>query len=208
LAIALFLALLVLPLGYLLNVWFGCLATIYWFQNLAYSLRLKHVVIIDVLIIAFGFVLRVACGAVLVDVEQAPLGSPWIYMCIALGSLFIALGKRRHELTLITSQPNAHRDVLEHYTVPLIDWMLVTVSTSTLVAYSFYTFSAPNLPKNHLMMLTIPFVFYGLFRYLYLIHVEGKGGTPDKLFFEDHPLLLSVLLWAACAVGIMYWPYS
>ena len=126
-------------------------------------------------------------------------------MCIALGALFIALGKRRHELTLVASKPNSHRSVLHHYTLPLIDSMLVTVSTSTLVAYSLYTFSGSNLPTNHTMMLTIPFVLYGVFRYLYLIYVEGKGGAPEQLFLHDRPLLMAVLLWATTAVSIMYW---
>jgi hypothetical protein len=148
--------------------------------------------------------LRVAAGAVLVDAEQAPFGSPWIYMCVGLGALLIGLGKRRHELTIITSTAQKHRTVLADYNLILIDWMIASVATGAIVAYSLYTFSAPNLPQNHLMMTTIPFVLYGIFRYLYLIHVKGAGGAPDRLVFRDRPLLISILLWAVASIVVMY----
>lgn len=190
-----------LPLSYRLNGWFGVWMSVYWLQSLAYSFKLKHVVIVDVMMIALGFVLRVGAGVVLVDVKRF---SPWLYMCVTLGALIIGLGKRRHELSVLAGNANAHRAVLDDYNLPLIDWMIATVASSTIVAYSLYTFSAPDLPENHMMMLTIPFLLYGVFRYLYLIHVEGKGGAPDELIFKDGPLFIAALLWVMSAVLVLY----
>lgn len=204
LAAAILIPLLVLPLAFRMHTWFGVVLTVYWLQNIVYSYWLKRVVIIDVLTIAFGFMLRVAAGAILVDAEQAPIGSPWIYMCVGFGALLIGLGKRRHELTIIPSGANNHRAVLADYNLTLIDWLIASVATGAIMAYSLYTFSAPNLPQNQLMMATIPFVIYGIFRYLYLIHVEGVGGAPEQLVLRDRPLLLSIILWAATAVALMY----
>ena len=204
LIVAILIPLLVLPLALQLHTWFGLVLALYWLQNIAYSIWLKHVVIIDVMLIALGFMLRVAAGAILVDADQAPIGSPWIYMCVGLGALLIGLGKRRHELTTVTGAANNHRAVLADYNLTLIDWLIASVTTGAIVAYSLYSFSAPNLPQNHLMMATIPFVVYGIFRYLYLIHVEGAGGAPEQLVFRDRPLLLSIVLWAAAATAVMY----
>lgn len=200
-ATAVLLPLVALPLSFQLDTWFGVWMSVYWLQNLAYSFKLKHVVIVDVMMIALGFVLRVGAGVVLVDVKRF---SPWLYMCVTLGALFIGLGKRRHELSLLEENANTHRAVLDHYNLPLIDWMIATVASSTIVAYSLYTFSAPDLPANNLMMLTVPFVIYGIFRYLYLIHVEGKGGAPDELIYKDGPLFLTAMFWASSAVLILY----
>ena len=198
---AILLPIIALPLSFLMDFWFGVILAVYWLQNLAYSFKLKHVVIIDVMMIALGFVLRVGSGVVLVDVKRF---SPWLYVCITLGALFIGLGKRRHELSLLEDEANSHRAVLDDYNLPLIDWMIATVVSSTIVAYSLYTFSAPDLPANHTMMLTIPFVIYGIFRYLFLIHVKGKGGAPDELIYKDGPLFITAMLWAWSAVLILY----
>lgn len=169
--------------------------------NLAYSFYLKRVVIIDVLSIAAGFVLRVVAGVVVVDVVRF---SPWLYVCTTLLALLLGLGKRRHELTLLAGGATAHRAILDHYTIPFLDQLIGLVTSTTIIAYSLYTFSAPNLPPNDLMMVTIPFVIYGLFRYLYLIHVRGEGGAPDELLLRDPPLLVSVMLWGLAAVAILY----
>ena len=198
---ALALPVIALPLSFLMDFWFGVILSGYWLHNLAYSFKLKHVVIIDVMMIALGFVLRVGSGVVLVDVKRF---SPWLYVCVTLGALFIGLGKRRHELALLEDDANSHRAVLDDYNLPLIDWMIATVASSTIVAYSLYTFSAPDLPANHTMMLTIPFVIYGIFRYLFLIHVKGKGGAPDELIYKDGPLFITAVLWAWSAVLILY----
>ncbi|MDP7545199.1 MAG: decaprenyl-phosphate phosphoribosyltransferase, partial [Anaerolineales bacterium] len=116
----------------------------------------------------------------------------------------IGLGKRRHELMLFAGTGNNHRAVLADYNLTLIDWLIASVTTGAIIAYSLYTFNAPNLPQNHLMMATIPFVIYGIFRYLYLIHVEGAGGAPERLVFRDRPLLLSIILWVVAAAAVMY----
>jgi 4-hydroxybenzoate polyprenyltransferase len=177
------------------------LALFYFILNVLYSFWLKNIVILDTLIVATGFIIRVTAGAVLVDARRF---SPWLYVCMTLLALFIVLGKRRREITLLANQADSHRAVLADYNLPLIDQMIGVVSTSTIIAYSFYTFSAENLPKNHAMMLTIPFVLYGIFRYLYLIHVKHEGGAPDELVFKDRPLLFNFILWGIAAVGVLY----
>jgi len=177
------------------------LALFYFILNVLYSFWLKNVVILDTLIVAAGFVIRVAAGAVLVDARRF---SPWLYVCVTLLALFIVLGKRRREITLLAHQADSHRAVLANYNLPFIDQMIGVVSTSSIIAYSFYTFSAENLPKNHAMMLTIPFVLYGIFRYLYLIHVKNEGGAPDELVFKDRPLLFNFILWGIAAISALY----
>lgn len=177
------------------------LALFYFILNVLYSFWLKNVVILDTLIVAAGFIIRVAAGAVLVDARRF---SPWLYVCMTLLALFIVLGKRRREITLLTNQADSHRAVLANYNLPFIDQMIGVVSTSSIIAYSFYTFSAENLPKNHAMMLTIPFVLYGIFRYLYLIHVKNEGGAPDELVFKDRPLLFNFILWGIAAISALY----
>lgn len=187
--------------GFALNLTFGLLITAYLLLNILYSLRLKHIVILDVLLVAAGFVIRVASGVALVNVERF---SPWLYICMTLLALFLVLGKRRREITLLSTQANEHRAVLANYNLEFVDQLIGIVSTSAIVAYSFYTFSAENLPKNHTMMLTIPFVLYGIFRYLYLIHVQHEGGAPDELFFKDRPLMITFILWGLAAVAVLY----
>jgi 4-hydroxybenzoate polyprenyltransferase len=169
-----------------------------------YNYRLKHLVILDVMTVAAGFVLRVYAGAVVVMVARF---SPWLYVCTTLLALFIALNKRRHELVLLQQQANNHRAILDEYSIPFLDEMTSLVTATTLAAYSFYTFSAPNLPANHSMMFTIPFVMYGIFRYLYLIHVRRLGGSPEEIVLGDRPLLVSILLWALTAGLALYGPW-
>lgn len=173
----------------------------YLLLQLAYSFKVKNVVLLDVLAIAAGFVLRVAGGVLLVDAERF---SPWLYIITTLGALFLGLGKRRGELVLLGQEAENHRAILKEYTLPLLDQLISIVTSSTILAYAFYTFSAPNLPGNHMMMLTIPFVIYGLFRYLYLIHVKGTTLAPDEVLLTDLPIQLTVLFWGMAAVGIMY----
>lgn len=202
---AVLLPLIVLPLSYLLEPWFGIILFTYWLQNILYSRWLKHIVIVDVLLISLGFAFRVAAGAILVDVEQAPIGSPWIYMCVVFGALLVVLGKRRSELVLFADTPNTHRAVLSSYSQQYIDLLIYSVSTCTIISYSFYTFNATyHQSSNHSMMLTIPFVVYGIFRYLYLVHVKGAGGTPEQLVFKDRPLLYSIIIWVISATVLRY----
>jgi 4-hydroxybenzoate polyprenyltransferase len=187
--------------GFLLEPAFGAIVLAYVLLFTAYSFRLKHVPIIDVFAIAAGFVLRVAGGVVLITVMRF---SPWLYVCTTLIALYLGFGKRRAELHLLTGNAGQTRRVLDGYTLQLLDHLIVIVSGTTIMAYSLYTFSAENLPDNHLMMLTIPFVMYGIFRYLWLIQVEDAGGAPDELILTDRPLLLTVVLWGLAAVGILY----
>lgn len=190
-----------LSLCFLLQPLFGLIALAYFVIQLLYSLGLKNVVILDVLIIAAGFVLRVAAGAAVAEAQRF---SPWIYVCITLLALFLALGKRRNELTLLDANALEHRKVLQEYSPELLDEMIALVTSSTVIAYSLYTFSAENLPANKAMMLTIPFVLYSIFRYLYLIHEKNLGGSPEEILIRDAPFIVSNLCWGAVVVLILY----
>ena len=188
-------------LAFFLSRQFFIIAAIYFAFNLAYSMGLKNLLLVDVLIIAAGFVLRVAAGVSLIEVERF---SPWLYVVTTLGALFIGFGKRRAEMMLLEQNANHHRKVLDGYTLPFLDQMITIVSSTTLIAYSLYTFSAPNLPSNHAMMLTIPFVLYGIFRYLWLLQVKKEGGAPEEILLSDRPIQAVVLLWAISVVVIFY----
>jgi 4-hydroxybenzoate polyprenyltransferase len=190
-----------LPLSFLLDLRFGLVILAYFLTMIAYSFALKNMIILDVLTVAAGFVLRVAAGAIVVDVERF---SPWLYICATLVALFIGFSRRRHELILLAENANEHRASLNEYSLPLLDQMIAVVTSATVIAYSLYTFSAPNLPSNHAMMLTIPFVLYGIFRYLYLIHIENKGGTPEEIFLSDLPLIIALGLWALAVIAVLY----
>ncbi len=154
----------------------------------------------DVFALAAGFVVRAVAGAIVVDV---PI-SPWLYVCTVLAALFVGLAKRRNELVLLSSGAANHRRSLEEYSPQFLDQLITIVTAATIMAYSLYTFSADNLPKNHAMMLTIPFVLYGIFRYLYLIHQREGGGSPSSILLTDRPLLLNIILWVAAVVTMIY----
>lgn len=202
-AAALLLPLVVLPLGFLLDPIFGAIISGYLILQLSYSFYLKHQVILDVLTIAAGFVLRVAAGVPLVEAERF---SPWLYVCTTLLALFLGFSKRRGELILLRENANHHRAILQEYSLPLLDEMMSVVTATTVLSYALYTFDPhnPNLPENHTMMLTIPFVLYGIFRYLYLVHQRGETAPPDELLLKDRPLQLTVLLWGLTAAVILY----
>jgi 4-hydroxybenzoate polyprenyltransferase len=187
--------------GYFLSRSFLLILLIYFLINLAYSLKLKHIPLLDVLIIAAGFVLRVAAGVSIIQVERF---SPWLYVVTTVLALFFGLGKRRGELATIQQNNNVQRKVLDGYTIPLLDQLITIISATTIISYSLYTFSAPNLPDNHAMMLTIPFAIYGIFRYLYLIQVKNEGGAPDELVLSDRPLQVTFLFFAVSVVIIFY----
>ena len=174
---AILLTIVAVPLAFLLSPIFALILTSYLVINLLYSRWLKHVSILDVLIVSSGFVLRVAAGVALITVERF---SPWLYMITILFSLF------------------------EGYTIPLLDQYITIVSGMTIVAYSLYTFSAPNLPTDHTMMLTIPFVVYGIFRYLQLIQLGHAAGSPDEVALKDRPLQFTVVLWGLAVIAIFY----
>jgi 4-hydroxybenzoate polyprenyltransferase len=190
-----------LPLSFWLDPAFGFIILTYFLMNLAYSFVLKNIVIIDVMVVTAGFVLRVAAGVV---IAEAARFSPWLYVSTLFLALFLSIGRRRHELILLQTGANSHRKILEEYNLKLLDEMTHLVTTGAVISYSLYTFSAVNLPENHTMMLTIPFVLYGVFRYQYLIHVKGEGGAPEMLLYTDIPLLLDVVLFALAVVLFMY----
>ena len=195
------LILVVFPLSYWLSPSFAVVELVYLVLNLGYSKWLKHVALLDVFIIAMGFVLRVGAGVTLIHVARF---SPWLYVVITAGALYIGFGKRRAELALLAEDANSHRKVLDGYTMPLLDQYITVVSAMTIIAYSLYTFSAPNLPENHIMMLTIPFVIYGVFRYLQLVQFNGNTGAPDEVLLTDRPMQLTILLWGLSVLLIFY----
>lgn len=194
------LVMIALPLAYWLEPAFLAIAVLYILLNLSYSAWWKHIPLIDVLVLASFYVLRVTAGVSLIEVKRF---SPWLYVVTTLFALFIGFGKRRAELVLTTGGARNSRRVLDGYSLNLLDQLISIVSGTTIVAYSLYTFSAPNLPENHTMMLTIPFVLYGIFRYLYLIQI-GQGGAPEDIALTDRPLQISILLWSLSILLIFY----
>ena len=190
-----------LPLSFWLDPYFGLIIVTYFLLNIAYSFVLKNIVIIDVMVVTAGFVLRVAAGVIIVDAARF---SPWLYLSILFLGLFLSIGRRRHELTFLQEGANSHRKILQEYNLKLLDDMTHLVTTAAVISYSLYTFSAVNLPANHSMMLTIPFVLYGVFRYQYLIHVKGEGGAPEMLLYTDLPLLVDLVLWGVAVILVMY----
>lgn len=193
---------------------FGWIVLAYVVMQILYTLRLKHVVILDVFLIAAGFVMRAISGAIVIRAEI----SPWLYIVTFLGALFLGLCKRRHELTLLAADAGRHRRILREYSTELLDQMISIVTASTIMAYSLYTFSAPVVAASlgpggpaarhahpHLMMATIPHVLYGMFRYLYLVHRKNGGGSPEDMLLRDRPLLAVVGLWVLTAAAILLW---
>ena len=183
---------------------FGVVATSYVLLLALYSWQLKHIVILDVLTIAIGFVMRAAAGAVAIAV---PI-SHWLYVLTILLALFLALSKRRHELVLLANGATSHRRILAEYSPYLLDQMIAVVSASTIVAYAFYTVSTETVQKfgTDRLMLTLPFPLYGIFRYLYLVHLKEGGGSPADMLLTDKPLLLCVALWTVAVAIIIYGP--
>lgn len=179
---------------------FTVVTVVYLLLQIAYSFYLKHIVIIDVFCIAGGFVLRAVAGAAII---QVPV-SPWLYVLTTLLSLFIGFAKRRNEIVILEDNAKNHRAILEEYSPQLLDQMITITMACTAIAYFLYTFTAENLPKNHAMMLTIPFALYGIFRYMYLIYIKNEGGSPEEALLRDRPLLIDALLWGATVVIILY----
>jgi 4-hydroxybenzoate polyprenyltransferase len=202
-AMAVRVALALLVAGLAVAAWLGwgffLLCITYIVLTAAYTLWLKHFPLIDIFVVASGFVLRAAAGAVVLEV----LISPWLLLCTLLGALFLVLAKRRHELASLEADAARHRASLGAVTLPLLDELIAIMAACSIMAYSLYTFSErPNRPPW--LMLTIPLVIYGIFRYLYLVRMGGLGGSPEEALLSDRPLLATVLLWAALSVGILY----
>jgi 4-hydroxybenzoate polyprenyltransferase len=199
-SVAILLCAIALPAAFYLDRAFGLVALIYFAIMLAYSSILKTLVIVDALTIAIGYVLRAVAGAVAINVDI----SPWLVVCVLLGSLFIAFAKRRHELILLNNEATNHRPILSEYSPALLDEIINVVVSTAIIAYSLYTFTYEKLPKNHAMMLTIPFILYGAFRYLYLMHLKNEGGSPEETLLKDIPLLLDIGLWLLAVIAILY----
>ncbi len=180
---------------------FLLLAVGYLVLQTAYSMWLKHVVILDVFVIAAGFLIRVVAGGLAIEVEI----SSWLLICTILLALFLAMGKRRYELVLLDKDAASHRPILREYNTYLLDQMISVVTASTLLAYCLYTISPETVAKfgTRNLIFTVPFVLYGIFRYLYLIHQKAEGGTPESLIIRDKPLLVDIFLWVLAAAMIL-----
>ncbi|MCC6442259.1 MAG: decaprenyl-phosphate phosphoribosyltransferase [Armatimonadetes bacterium] len=178
----------------------GLIALAYALLSLAYTLWLKHVVLVDVFVIAFGFVLRAIAGAVMISVKI----SAWLLLCTTLLALFLGLAKRRQEIVLLSEDAAGHRRILEEYSLAWIDQMLSAITAATIVSYALYTFNSETASQHPLLMATTPFVMYGLFRYLYLMHRKSMGGSPEAALLEDRPLQINILLWIAVSALILY----
>jgi 4-hydroxybenzoate polyprenyltransferase len=188
--------------SFLLGVPFGVVATAYAVLLSAYSAGLKHVVIVDTLIIAAGFVLRALAGVVALGIEP----SYWLLLCTILLALFLTFGKRRHEILALEAGAADHRPILSEYTPQLLDQMIAVVTASTVMAYALYTMAPDTQVRlgTTRLPITIPFVLYGIFRYLYLLYRRELGGNPSELFLTDRALLLDVALWSAAVIAILY----
>ena len=205
--------------AYLISVPLLITTASYLSINIAYSWWIKNIILLDVMIVASGFVLRAVAGSIAIDhaIFESPGGnipldltiSPWLYVVTALGALLITLAKRRQELHDGGKNSKSQRLILREYNLPLLDSLINVVATATLISYTLYTFSTgvteANVPSNHSMMLTIPFVAYGIMRYLYLIHVKELGENPEEILFKDRPLMLNILFWLMTGSSVLMW---
>lgn len=206
-AAAVLIPLLSLAAAVYLSPQFAVVLILYFVIHVLYSFWLKNIVIIDIMAITGGFVLRVAAGVVVVQVANF---SPWLYACTGLLALFLAIGKRRQELILLAENAQNVRVTYKDYNLALLDEMLRLVMTGTFVAYLLYTVESQTImvANTNLALITVPFVLYGLFRYMYLIYVRNEGSAPDELLLQDRPLLASIVLWGLTFIAILYLPHA
>jgi 4-hydroxybenzoate polyprenyltransferase len=179
--------------SFLLNARFGLIALAYFGLQVAYTYSLKHMVLLDVFAIAAGFVFRAVAGGFAIGVPN----SVWLLVCTLQLALFLGFGKRRHELVSLAENATSHRQILEHYSVPFLDQLIAIVLGGLVVAYALYSISSPTALMHPGLIITLPNVLYGIFRYLYLIHIQHKGGSPEAILLEDRPMQLNLLLWFA-----------
>lgn len=196
-----FLFVLALPGAFFLNKIFFLLCVLTALINIAYSFRLKHIPLIDIITIGILFLIRVYSGAVLIQVN---IFSPWLYIVTFMLALYLGFGKRRAELASLQGSENNTRPVLDGYTVPFLDQLISIISAVIIMSYALYTFSGPAIPSNNRMLLTIPFVVYGIFRYLYLIQVKHQGGAPEEVLFSDRWLQGTIFLYAISIIFALY----
>jgi 4-hydroxybenzoate polyprenyltransferase len=199
---ALVLGIICLAGSFALNLKFGILAAVYLALSGSYSLATKHIVILDAMSVALGFVIRAAAGA---EVIAVPI-SPWLLLCTLLLALFLSLTKRRHEILLLENGAVSHRPILAEYSTYLLDQMISVVTASTVVCYSIYTLWPETVEKFHTpyLYLTIPCVIFGIFRYLYLVHQKNEGGRPERILSGDLPFIINLLVWLAIVVAVIY----
>jgi 4-hydroxybenzoate polyprenyltransferase len=181
--------------AYWVNQYFFLITLFFIILLLSYSLWFKNIIIADILIISSGFVIRAVAGALAISVFV----SPWLIICAFLLALFLALGKRRHELIILGDEAKNHRIILEGYSTQMLDQMITITTSSLIMSYSLYTFFVGNI----YMMITIPFAFYGLFKYLFLVHSKNLGGEPE-LIFKDKGMILSMILWVMIVFIVIY----
>lgn len=188
--------------AWLLDWRFGALGAGYFLMQLAYSFRLKHVVVLDVIIVAIGFGLRAIAGTFVINVEI----SSWLFVVTLLLALFVAVAKRRHELLFLEGGGISHRSVLGKYSETLLDQMMAVATSATVVAYCLYTIAPETTEKfgSRNLIFTLPFVLYGIYRYLYLVYRKEAGGAPEKVFVTDLPMIVDILLWVAAVVVVLY----
>jgi 4-hydroxybenzoate polyprenyltransferase len=180
---------------------FAIINICYLLLNISYSKWLKHIILLDIIILASFYVLRVVAGVALIEIERF---SPWLYIVMTFLALFIGAGKRRAELVLLTDKANSHRRTLDGYTLHFLDEIITSTASITIISYSLYTFFAPNLPGNHIMMRSIPFVVYSIYRYQYLIQVKNVGGAPEDVLLSDTPIQIAVLIYGLAVLTIFY----
>ncbi|MBE9524505.1 MAG: decaprenyl-phosphate phosphoribosyltransferase [Chloroflexi bacterium] len=190
-----------IPSAFWLSPSFAIISIIYLSLNLAYSQWFKHIVLLDIIILASFYVVRVVAGVALIEIERF---SPWLYIVMSFLALFIGAGKRRAEMALSTENINSHRRVLNMYTQHFLDEIITSSASITIITYSLYTFFAPNLPENHIMMLTIPFVVFSIYRYQYLLQVKNIGGAPEDVLLSDTPIQFAVTLYGLAVLIIFY----
>lgn len=188
-----------LAASYILEPLFGLIALVYLAVMLLYSFGLKRVALIDVFSISAGFILRAVAGAVVID---SPI-SPWLYICTGLAAVFVVLSKRRSELAVAGKQAEEQRGILRAYTLPVLDQLITVSAAAALVSYTLYTVASENVPENHAMLLTVPFVVYGLFRYMYLVQRRDVGETPEDVILTDVPLIIAIVLWLSTAGAVL-----
>ncbi|MFZ5818615.1 MAG: decaprenyl-phosphate phosphoribosyltransferase [Chloroflexota bacterium] len=199
--VASLLILVAFPAAYWLSPAFALIALLYLALNLTYSKWIKHVALLDIIVLASFYLIRVAAGVTLIDVVRF---SPWIYVFTTFLSLLIGAGKRRAELSELADGPASQRRVLDGYTLGFLDQLITLASGMTIITYSLYTFSAPNLPENHAMMFTIPFIIYAVMRYQYLLQVQNTGSAPEDLVLSDRPLQIAIVLWGLAVLLVFY----
>ena len=188
--------------GFLLDWRFGAISLAYFVMEVAYSFWLKQLVVLDVMIVGAGFAFRAVAGTYVVNVQI----SPWLFVCTILLALFVAIAKRRHELLFLENGGISHRSVLGKYSETLLDQMIAVATSSTVIAYCLYTIAPETVAKfrTHNLILTVPFVLYAIYRYLYLVYRKDLGGSPERALLSDPPLMVTILLYLASVVAILY----